>query len=98
MRDIRIIKLLKTRMIKKGQRDRPKMRKLKRLMKKYKYKGRRNFDSLQEINKELKSKEKEYTELKPSAKELYKKHLTSWHWRRQRKIQKEKTQSGICNR
>ncbi|GFH50527.1 predicted protein [Chaetoceros tenuissimus] len=48
-------------MLKKGQQDRPKMRKLKRLMKKYEYKGKKNHKSFQEI--------------KPSAKELYKKHL-----------------------
>ena len=107
MRKLRILKLIHKREIMKGNNNRPKMRKLKRLAKKYKYDGPLTFTSKQDIDEALKSAKKEYNEFKPSAHELRENYLhiiaheiaeedpqgKSSQWHHEKLIREERTRS-----
>ena len=75
MRKLRVIKLILKREQMKGSKYRPKMRKLRRLAKKYHYKGPITYDSIEDIKIALTNAKKEYNEFKPRAHELRENYL-----------------------
>ena len=64
-----VLKMVQKRWILRGKRQCPKTRDLKRAMKKYRYRGRYQFDSKQEIEDELKKAVQAYNKLRPKASE-----------------------------
>ena len=64
-----VLKLVQKRWLLKGKRRRPKTRELTRARKKYRYKGRYQFDSKKEIEDELKKAVQQYHKLRPKASE-----------------------------
>ena len=75
MRKLRIIKLILKREQMKGNKNRPKKRKLKRLARKYEYDGPLTYETLKEITEALKNARQEYNEFKPRAHELRENYL-----------------------
>ena len=75
MRKLRILKLIQDRQRMIGRQYRPKMRKLRRLARRYNYKGPLVYDGLEEIKTALKQARLEYSEFKPRAKELRERHI-----------------------
>ena len=70
MRKIRILKIVLQRTMMKGNKNRPKMRKLRRLAKKYKYNGSLSSTSKENAVEALVHAKREYSEFKPHANEL----------------------------
>lgn len=75
MAKIRVQKLVKLRLIRKKENNRPRMRKLKRYAKKVEYEGPLEFKTIEEANKALKESYTEYNEIRPNAKELRQRHI-----------------------
>ena len=64
-----VLKIVQKRWVLKGKKGRPKSRVLKKAIKKYKYKGKYQFNSLEAIDEELKKATKNYHKLRPKASE-----------------------------
>jgi exonuclease III len=75
MGSILILKQMKLRFLLKGKHNRPKSKRIHRLMKKYKYKGTKAFSTMDQINNALQHSIVEYNNFKQGAKENRWSHL-----------------------
>lgn len=69
MGNIIVLRRFKLRMVLKGKHDRPRSRRIKRLIKKYHYTGKKKFLNIGEIEQELEVAHKQYNLFKPKAAE-----------------------------
>jgi hypothetical protein len=77
MRKLRLIKIIHMRGQMKGKQGRPRMRKLRRLARKYHYNGPLQYDTIKASEEALKQARIEYSEFKPRAQDLRENYLYS---------------------
>ena len=64
-----VLKLIRTRHVMKGRAGRPRTRKLRRMIKKYAFQGKSQFDSIEAINKEIEEAAHAYNMFRPKSME-----------------------------